>query len=50
MLHLPTETFWLIVPWPFIWLALGVVMYLKNKRDDHLEDLYYLESEGKEKT
>lgn len=40
MFHLPAETFWLVFPWPFIWLGLGVGMYFKFKRDDKLEDVY----------
>ncbi|WP_198020897.1 hypothetical protein [Virgibacillus alimentarius] len=38
MFNFPVESFWLIVPWPFIWLALGIFMYFRNKRDDDLED------------
>ncbi|SFE57332.1 hypothetical protein [Alteribacillus iranensis] len=40
MFQLPVETFWLIVPWPFIWLAFGIVMYVVNKRDDKREEAY----------
>ncbi len=38
LFNFPVESFWLIVPWPFIWLALGIFMYFRNKRDDDLED------------
>lgn len=38
MLNLPAETFWLLVPWPFIWMTLAVVLYFKFKKDDELED------------
>ncbi|GFZ81457.1 hypothetical protein GCM10010978_22960 [Compostibacillus humi] len=38
MFHFPAETFWLVVPWPFIWLAMGIIVYFKFKRDDELED------------
>lgn len=41
MFNLPVETFWLIVPWPFIWLALGSFMYFKFKKDDQLEEKVY---------
>lgn len=47
MLNLPALTFWLIVPWPFIWLALGIFMYFRKKRDDELEDYYYANKSGK---
>lgn len=48
MFNLPAETFWLIVPWPFIWLAFGIVMYFIKKRDDELEDDFYAKSDDKE--
>lgn len=46
--NLPTETFWLVVPWPFIWLTAGIVMYFVNKRQDDLEDKYYADLDKKE--
>src|SRR5699024_9700932 len=38
MLNFPIETFWYIVPWPFIWLILGIVMFFIHHRNDKLED------------
>ncbi|MFC0558420.1 hypothetical protein [Halalkalibacter alkalisediminis] len=38
MLNLPAETFWLLVPWPFIWMVLAIVLYFKLKREDELEE------------
>lgn len=38
MFNLPDLTFWMIFPWPFIWLALGIIMFFVNKRDDKIED------------
>lgn len=48
MFNLPAETFWLIVPWPFIWLTLGIIMYFIKKRDDELEDEFFSKSDDKE--
>lgn len=39
MFNLPAETFWLLVPWPFIWLALAFGMYFKLKREDDKEEM-----------
>ncbi|MGY0692363.1 hypothetical protein ACW2QC_06150 [Virgibacillus sp. FSP13] len=38
MLNFPVDSFWYIVPWPFIWLTLGIVMYFIKNRGDKLED------------
>ncbi|WP_269321885.1 hypothetical protein [Oceanobacillus salinisoli] len=38
MFNLPAETFWLLVPWPFIWLGLGIFMYFKLRREDIYEE------------
>ncbi|GLY08843.1 hypothetical protein [Bacillus badius] len=38
MFNLPAETFWWLVPWPFIWLGLGVILYFKLKREDEAEE------------
>lgn len=38
MFHLPALTFWLIFPWPFIWLTLGIIMFFVNRRNDKLEE------------
>ncbi|GGB40872.1 hypothetical protein GCM10011409_17970 [Lentibacillus populi] len=38
MFNFPVDTFWYIVPWPFIWLALGIMMYFIKNRDDKLEE------------
>ncbi len=46
--NLPAETFWLIFPWPFIWLGLGIFMYFRKKRDDKLEEEYDSKTDGKE--
>ncbi|ADC50078.1 MULTISPECIES: hypothetical protein [Alkalihalophilus] len=46
MLNLPAETFWLLVPWPFIWMVLAVFLFFKFKREDDLED----ELKGVDKT
>ncbi|WP_275950873.1 hypothetical protein [Cytobacillus citreus] len=35
---MPAATFWLIVPWPFIWIALGVILYFKLKKEDDAEE------------
>lgn len=40
MFNFPPLTFWLIVPWPFIWLATGVMMYVIHKRQDDFEEEY----------
>ncbi|WP_176222180.1 hypothetical protein [Tuberibacillus sp. Marseille-P3662] len=48
MFNLPAETFWLIFPWPFIWLGLGIFMYFRKKRDDKLEEEYDSKTDGKE--
>lgn len=48
MFNLPPETFWLVVPWPFIWLTAGIIMYFVNKRKDELEDEYYANLDKKE--
>jgi len=37
-----------VVPWPFIWLTAGIVMYFVNKRHDDLEDEYYANMDEKE--
>ncbi|WP_168157236.1 hypothetical protein [Sporosarcina ureilytica] len=39
MFNLPAETFWLIVPWPFIWVGLALVMYFKMKKEDDQEEI-----------
>lgn len=44
MFNFPVESFWFIVPWPFIWLALGIFMYFRKKRDDDLEEQSNCES------
>jgi len=44
LFNFPVESFWLIVPWPFIWLALGIFMYFWKKRDDELEEKLHCES------
>jgi hypothetical protein len=38
MFHLPPETFWLLLPWPLIWLSLAFFMYNKLKKEDEAED------------
>lgn len=38
LFNLPAETFWLIVPWPIIWVGLAIVMYFKMKKEDDEED------------
>ncbi|WP_240376895.1 hypothetical protein [Bacillus piscicola] len=38
MLNLPASTFWMIVPWPFIWVLFGIVVFIIKKRDDDYED------------
>ncbi|WP_281252938.1 hypothetical protein [Oceanobacillus senegalensis] len=38
MFNLPAETFWLLVPWPFFWLGLGIVMYFKLRKEDLYEE------------
>ncbi|WP_404455036.1 hypothetical protein LG329_06760 [Virgibacillus necropolis] len=48
MLNLPAETFWLIVPWPFIWLTFGIVMYFIQRRDDKLEERFLSETDDEE--
>jgi hypothetical protein len=48
MFHFPVDTFWYIAPWPFFWMALGILMYFLKKRDDDLEDKF-LEPEKEEK-
>lgn len=48
MFNLPAETFWLIFPWPFIWLILGIVVYFFKKRDDKREEIYYKNLNEKE--
>lgn len=45
LFNFPVESFWLIVPWPFIWLALGIFMYFWKKRDDDMEGKLHCESE-----
>lgn len=47
MLNFPAETFWLIVPWPFIWITLGIVMYFVHRRGDKKEDEFYSNSNEK---
>jgi hypothetical protein len=38
MFNLPAETFWLLVPWPFIWMAAGLFMYFKMRKEDLREE------------
>lgn len=38
MFNLPAETFWWLVPWPFIWVGLALVLYVKLKREDEKEN------------
>ncbi|MGJ9457424.1 hypothetical protein [Oceanobacillus sp. CF4.6] len=38
MFNLPAETFWLFIPWPFIWMAIGLFMYFKLKKEDRYEE------------
>ncbi|MBB6450061.1 hypothetical protein HNR44_002039 [Geomicrobium halophilum] len=38
MFNLPVETTWLMLPWPFIWITLALVMFFKFRRDDKLEE------------
>ncbi|CDQ19015.1 hypothetical protein SAMN05192559_101338 [Halobacillus karajensis] len=38
MFELPSVTFWTFIPWPFLWLGLATVMYLKFKREDENEE------------
>ena len=45
MFNLPAVTFWLLLPWPFIWTALGLFMYFKLSREDILEDELEAEDE-----
>lgn len=49
MFNFPVDTFWLIVPWPFIWMTLGIVMYFIKKRDDDWEDKFNADSKGEVK-
>jgi hypothetical protein len=44
--NLPAETFWLIVPWPFIWVGLALIMYFRMKKEDDLEDEGEKNSQG----
>ncbi|MDQ0338684.1 hypothetical protein J2S00_001470 [Caldalkalibacillus uzonensis] len=37
MFNLPAETFWWLVPWPLIWMALAIILYFKHKREDERE-------------
>lgn len=41
MFNLPAQTFWLVIPWPFIWLVAGIIMFFVNKRKDEIEEEYY---------
>lgn len=38
MFNLPAETFMWLVPWPFIWMGLALIMYFKLKKDDEKEE------------
>lgn len=38
LFNLPAETFWWIIPWPFIWVTLAIIMYIKFKRQDDEEE------------
>ncbi|WP_258561155.1 hypothetical protein [Bacillus aquiflavi] len=37
MFHLPIKTFLWFIPWPFIWMTLAVILYIKLKREDDQE-------------
>lgn len=38
MFNLPLETVLLMLPWPFIWVTLALVMYFKLRRDEKREN------------
>lgn len=37
LFHLPIKTFLWFIPWPFIWMTLAVILYIKLKREDDQE-------------
>jgi len=39
MFNFPVETFWYLVPWPFIWITLGIVMFFIHHSNDKKEDM-----------
>lgn len=38
LFNLPAETFWLILPWPFLWVGFALIMYFKLKKEDEEEE------------
>jgi len=38
MFNLPLETFLWLVPWPFIWMAVAIVVFFKLKKEDEQEE------------
>lgn len=38
LFNLPAETFWLILPWPFIWVGFALIMFFKMKKEDEEEE------------
>lgn len=38
MFNLPLETFLWLVPWPFIWMAVAIVVFFKLKKEEEQEE------------